>query len=73
LHSVVIAAGAAAVGKSLQELQLPKIGVEVTAIRRRNIRSPDPAPETELAIGDVVVLRGTEAELALAEARLMEG
>jgi CPA2 family monovalent cation:H+ antiporter-2 len=73
LHSVVIAAGAAGIGKTLRDLQLPKLSVEVTAIRRRNIRSHDPGPETELAEGDVVVLRGAEEDLALAEMRLMQG
>jgi monovalent cation:H+ antiporter-2, CPA2 family len=73
LHSVTIAEGAAAVHKTLRDLELFKMGVEVTAIRRRNIRSLDPDPATELAVGDVVVLRGLEENLALAEIRLMQG
>jgi monovalent cation:H+ antiporter-2, CPA2 family len=73
LHSVMITPGAAAVNKTLRDLGLTRIGVEVTAIRRRNIRSPDPDPETRLLEGDVVVLRGLEENLALAEALLMQG
>jgi CPA2 family monovalent cation:H+ antiporter-2 len=73
LHSVTITQGAAAVHKTLRELELFRMGVEVTAIRRRNIRSLDPDPETQLAVGDVVVLRGLEESLALAEIRLMQG
>ena len=73
LHTVMITPGAAAIGKSLRELDLRKIGVEVTAIRRRNVRSVDPDPETRLSEGDAVVLRGMEEGLALAEIRLMQG
>ncbi|HTS52406.1 MAG TPA: monovalent cation:proton antiporter-2 (CPA2) family protein [Burkholderiales bacterium] len=73
LHSVMITPGAAAVRKTLRELDLPSLGVVVTAIRRRSIRSPDPAPETQLLEGDVVVLRGVEENLALAETKLMQG
>jgi len=73
LHSVRITQGAAAVNKTLRDLDLARIGVAVTAIRRRNIRSPDPDPETRLLEGDVVVLRGVEETLALAETMLMQG
>ena len=70
---MVITAAPRRSGKTLRELALAKMGVEVTAIRRRSIRNPDPDPETQLAEGDVVVLRGVEEALALAEVRLMEG
>ena len=73
LHSVLITADSMAVNKTLRELNLMKVGVEVTAIRRRNIRSPDPDPETRLLDGDVVVLRGLEETLALAENSLLRG
>jgi CPA2 family monovalent cation:H+ antiporter-2 len=73
LHSVMITQGAAAVDKTLRHLNLTRIGVTVTAIRRRNIRSPDPDSETRLLEGDVVVLRGLEEGLALAEAILLQG
>jgi monovalent cation:H+ antiporter-2, CPA2 family len=73
LHSVVITKGAAAVGKTLGELQLQGNGVDVTAVRRRNVRALDPLPETRLVAGDVVVLRGNDRNLAAAETRLMQG
>lgn len=72
LHSVPIEAGAAAVGRSLAELKLDEVGAAVTAIRRRGIRGEDPAPETVLRAGDVVVLRGVPEALELAEARLLK-
>ena len=73
LRSVVIAAGAAALGKTLGEINLAKLAVEVTAVRRRNIRGLDPSPETRLEAGDVVVLLGTEDNLAAAEIKLLQG
>jgi CPA2 family monovalent cation:H+ antiporter-2 len=73
LHSVVLPPGAAAVGKTLRELDLRRLDVEVTAIRRRNIRSSAPDLETGLADGDVVVLRGTQENLAQADIYLMQG
>ncbi len=60
-------------GRSLRDIDLAALGVEVTAVRRRRVRSVAPDPDTVLAEDDVVVLRGTEEELALAEIRLMQG
>ncbi|MGH8677662.1 MAG: cation:proton antiporter regulatory subunit, partial [Burkholderiales bacterium] len=73
LHSVMATPGAAALGKTLRDLDLGRFHVEVTAIRRRNIRSSSPDPETRLAEGDVIVLRGKQEELALAEMFLLQG
>jgi len=73
LHSVILPPGSAAVGKSLRALNLGRLHVEITALRRRNIRNSAPDPDTALAEGDVVVLRGTQEELAEAEIYLMQG
>jgi CPA2 family monovalent cation:H+ antiporter-2 len=73
LHSVSITPGSWAQGKRLRELGLAKLNVEVTAVRRHRVRSAAPDPETELAAGDVVVLRGLEEGLAAAEMRLLGG
>jgi len=73
LHSVVLPPGSAAVGKTLKELDLPRLNVEVSAIRRRNIRSSTPDPETRLTVGDVVVLRGRQEDLEVADIYLMQG
>jgi CPA2 family monovalent cation:H+ antiporter-2 len=73
LHSVLLPPGAGAVGRTLAELGLDAIPVDVTAIRRRNIRSLDPTPDASLSEGDVVVLRGRESELAAAEMVLLQG
>ena len=73
LHSVMVVQGAAAVGKALDELDFAGLHVEVTAVRRRNVRTVTPAPDTRIEEGDVVVLLGVEEDLAAAEMKLMQG
>jgi K+:H+ antiporter len=73
LLTVTIIPGAAAIDKTLEELDLSGLSVEVTAIRRRNIRGLLPTSDTRLESGDVVVLKGTQENLAAAEIRLMQG
>lgn len=73
LHSVLIVTGAAAIGKTLRELDLARYDVEVTAIRQRNIRNQFPDPDTRVQEGNVIVLRGAQESLALAEMFLLKG
>ncbi len=73
LFSIAIGEGAAALGKTLGELDLESLLVQVTAVRRRNIRALDPQPETMLEAGDVLILKGAPQDLAAAEIRLLQG
>jgi CPA2 family monovalent cation:H+ antiporter-2 len=73
LHTVSLEAGAYAVGRTLAELGLDGLGVEVTAVRRRGIRADAPGPETRFEGGDVVVLLGRPDALDAAETRLLQG
>jgi CPA2 family monovalent cation:H+ antiporter-2 len=73
LHTVSLQPGAYAVGRTLEELNLERIGAEVTAVRRRGIRADDPGPETRLEAGDVTVLLGRPDALEAAENRLLQG
>lgn len=73
LHSVNLTATARAVGKTIAELGLDKLQVEVSAVRRRDIRALEPLPTTRFEGGDVVVLLGCPENLAVAEARLLKG
>ena len=73
LHSVTLATGAGASGRSLGELALGELGVRVTALRRRELRMISPDPQTALQEGDVIVLLGTPEQLAAAEIRLLQG
>ena len=71
MHSVLMEAGAFAIGQSLEELELRD--VEVSAIRRHGIRGLEPGPETRLQQGDVVVLLGSPNAVSAAEAKLLQG
>ncbi len=73
LHSVTLDEGGFGVERTLAELALSAIGVEVTAVRRRGIRAEEPGPETRLKAGDVLVLLGRPDALEAAEIRLMKG
>jgi len=72
LHSVLLGERAAAVGRSLADMNFQG-WIEVTGVRRRG--SPSRAPDAgfRFEAGDVVVLLGRPKEIALAEARLLEG
>ncbi|MBL8482750.1 MAG: cation:proton antiporter [Rhodocyclaceae bacterium] len=73
LHSVLLNAGAYAIGRQIREFRLADIAVEVSAIRRRKIRAAEPDLDTRFEPGDVVVLLGEPAELQRAEAMLLKG
>jgi CPA2 family monovalent cation:H+ antiporter-2 len=73
LHSVKIAPGAAVIGRKLGDIGLDALRVEVTAVRRRNIRGVAPEPDTRIEEGDVLVLLGAEEDLAAAEIKLLGG
>jgi monovalent cation:H+ antiporter-2, CPA2 family len=72
LQSVPVDERADAVGRTLAELGLQDMGVEVTAIRRHGIRGVEPDPSTKLRENDIVVLRGLPEQLAEAEERLSQ-
>ena len=72
LHSIWLTPGARSIGKTLAELDLEGLGCEVSAIRRRGIRAVEPAPETQLEEGDVVVVLGAPEAVSSAEERLLQ-
>ncbi|MBL8405490.1 MAG: NAD-binding protein, partial [Dechloromonas sp.] len=72
MHSVLLAAGSAAIGRTLDDLDLDSLNCEVSAIRRRGIRALEPAPETRLEEGDVVVVLGLPEAVTAAEERLLQ-
>ncbi|MDP1674471.1 MAG: TrkA C-terminal domain-containing protein [Burkholderiales bacterium] len=73
LHSVLLTAGAKAIGKPFSEINLTGSGAEVTALRRRNVKTAALAPDMRIEEGDVVVLMGIEAAVAAAEMQLLQG
>jgi CPA2 family monovalent cation:H+ antiporter-2 len=71
LHSVPLEPGAAAIGRTVEDLELP---AQVTAIRRRGMKAKlEPVEAGALQAGDVVVLLGSPEALGEAEARLVGG
>ncbi len=70
MSSVELAPDDKGVGKTIAELRLEDYEVRVTAIRRHDIRGFDPAPETRLEGGDVLVLLGPADGLEAALTRL---
>lgn len=73
LLTITLIPGAAAINKTLGDIDLTSLAVEVTAVRRRNIRGLLPTSETRLEAGDVMVLKGTQENLAAAEMKLLQG
>ncbi|GAB3259235.1 monovalent cation:proton antiporter-2 (CPA2) family protein [Chitinimonas naiadis] len=73
LHSLQLDAKAAAVGRPLQEMGLPELGVMLKTLRRGGTRIDEPGDDEVLAAGDVLVLLGAPELLARAERRLLGG
>ncbi|HVC29889.1 MAG TPA: NAD-binding protein, partial [Steroidobacteraceae bacterium] len=73
IKSVVVPPGAWAVGRTLREVRSRGVGVTFTGIRRLGILGREPAADTVLRNGDVVVLYGQPEELERAESVLLAG
>jgi CPA2 family monovalent cation:H+ antiporter-2 len=71
LHSVSLPEGAAAIGRTLAELDLARDRVVATAMLRQGRRQLAPATDTRIEAGDVIVLFGSPEDLERAEARLL--
>ena len=73
LRTLHLPEDAFAVGRSLSELQLHRIGVQLLAVRRGGIRVPEPTLDTSFRAGDALVIYGRPEDLARAEQRLFSG
>lgn len=73
LYVVNLYESAAAIDKTIADLNLEQCEVEVSALRRDAIRRPDPDPKTVLQSGDILILYGTTAHLEHAERLILEG
>jgi len=71
--SVLLKDSSSAVGKTLGDIRLGKLGVEVNAVRRRNVQGAQPSDDMMLLAGDVLVLFGLPDALQAGEKRLREG
>jgi CPA2 family monovalent cation:H+ antiporter-2 len=73
LKSVVIPPGAWSVGRTLGDVRGRGVEVTFTGIRRQGILGREPAGDTVLRDGDIVVIYGQPEELERAEAVLLAG
>jgi monovalent cation:H+ antiporter-2, CPA2 family len=73
IKSVVVPPGAWAVGRSLREVRGRGVEVTFTGVRRQGILGREPAADTVLRDGDIVVLYGAPDELERAESVLLAG
>jgi CPA2 family monovalent cation:H+ antiporter-2 len=73
LKSVVVPPGAWAVGRTLIEVRNRGVEVTFTGVRRSGILGREPAGDTVLRDGDIVVIYGQPEELERAEAVLLAG
>jgi CPA2 family monovalent cation:H+ antiporter-2 len=73
IKSVVIPPGAWSVGRSLAEVRSHGVAATFTGVRRHGILGREPAAETVLRDGDIVVIYGQPEELERAESVLLAG
>jgi CPA2 family monovalent cation:H+ antiporter-2 len=73
IRSIVVPPGAWAVGHSLGEVRNRGVAVTFTGVRRHGILGREPAGDTILRDGDIVVIYGQPEELERAEAVLLAG
>ncbi len=71
--NVLLKVGDVAVGKTLDEMNLSELNVEVNSVRRHNVEGTQPAGDMVLRAGDVLMLLGEPLALAAAEKRLHGG
>ena len=73
LRTMVVVRDAACTGKAVKNLNLPALGVTLTAMRRPNAGDVAAMDDERLQEGDVLVLMGSKEALAKAEIRLLQG
>jgi len=73
IKSVVVPPGAWAVGRTLRDVRSRGVEVVFTGIRRLGILGREPAGDTVLRDGDIVVIYGHPEELERAESVLLAG
>jgi len=71
--SVLLKDSSYGIGKTLGDIRLGELGVEVNAVRRRNVQGAQPSDDMMLQAGDVLVLFGLPDALQAGEKRLREG
>ncbi|NCP64867.1 MAG: potassium transporter [Paraglaciecola sp.] len=73
MHAVILTNQAYAVGKPLQDMNIDRLRIKLKGLRRDNIELAEPAADTVLAAGDVLVIVGKPRRVERAERWLLEG
>ena len=73
IKSVVLPPGAWSIGRTLAEVRNRDVSVSFTGVRRHGILGREPAGDTVLRDGDIVVIYGQPEDLERAEAVLLAG
>jgi CPA2 family monovalent cation:H+ antiporter-2 len=72
-QSVLLKEDSHAAGKTLREIGLAALDVQVNSVRRYNVRGAQPSDDMHLQAGDLLVLLGLPDALQLAEVMLHKG
>ncbi len=72
-NGIVLNNNDAAVGKTLNEINLAELNIEVNSVRRHNVEGSQPSGDMILRAGDVLMLLGEPLSLSVAEKRLRSG
>ena len=70
---MVLPPGAWSIGRTLAEVRSHDVAVSFTGVRRHGILGREPAGDTVLRDGDIVVIYGQPEDLERAEAVLLAG
>lgn len=73
IHPVPLSDSAFAVGRTLDELGLEKIGVGVEALRRQGATRQNPPQDETLEADDIIILLGTGEQIERGERALLSG
>nr|WP_256260993.1 monovalent cation:proton antiporter family protein [Shewanella sp. NIFS-20-20] len=73
LHAVALPASAWAVGKSLADVPIARLRVDIRAIRRQGEEIEHPPQDWQMQAGDILLLQGKPRRVERAEGFLLEG
>ena len=73
MHPVIVSSRAHAVGKTLHELDLPRLRIELRGLRRDQHEMDNPSDTTEVLAGDVLIITGKPRRVERAERFILEG
>lgn len=73
LHPVPVTNDCQSIGKTLRDLPFAKLNVAVAMIRRGEHSEHNPSGETDIQLGDILILQGPSNNIEIAESIIIEG